>query len=366
MRVSNVLCGGRVTNHRGSTAFTLIELLTVVFIITLLIGILVPALNGARNMAKKTSTKATISAIGTSLDLFRGDNEREFSATNGYPPSFSHPRMLDSSGSDLFDRFKGECPFIKDKPVISGAHWLPMMLMGLDQEGYVKRSTVPRKDDMRDKPWLWYDPDALGTGKRLDRQPFYADPGNLKTKQTKDIGGHRNDALFEENVWTAVKNLPVIIDAFGTPILYFAANANGTTNNMLEDERDENNEYTGGVQQEGPPVYFHQDNHMFTGTKNEKGWDFDGPHVIAACGSERNADELSDPDNLEAANTFARYILDRTLLRTLRTKREAGETISESTPLRPVNADSYLLMSPGVDGVWGTRDDVTNFTLELE
>ena len=52
----------RTGKHRGSgrfRAFTLIELLTVMFIISLLIGLLIPALNAARNAAKKTATKAT-------------------------------------------------------------------------------------------------------------------------------------------------------------------------------------------------------------------------------------------------------------------------------------------------------------------
>ena len=166
-----------------------------------------------------------------------------------------------------------------------------------------------------------------------------------------------------------MRHLPVIVDDFSQPILYYVANANGRPTNIVEDERDEKNEYTGGDQREGPPYYFHQDNQLFTGTKDEPGWDFDGEHAIADSGANLNADELSDPENLESRNTFARFILDRTLLRSLEAQREQDDgdtTIKPGTPLRPVNPDSYLLISAGVDGRYGTSDDVTNFPLAVE
>ena len=78
------------------------------------------------------------------------------------------------------------------------------------------------------------------------------------------------------------------------------------------------------------------------------------------------ADELIDPANPKALASFARYIVDRTLLRSLKEEKPGGEKPSEKTQLRPVNADSYLLISAGVDGRFGTPDDVTNFPLSAE
>ncbi len=38
----------------------------------------------------------------------------------------------------------------------------------------------------------------------------------------------------------------------------------------------------------------------------------------------------------------------------------------DKAQLRPVNADSFLLISAGVDGRYGTNDDITNFPLAVE
>lgn len=58
---------------RRRLAFTLVELLTVIGIIALLIGILVPSLVPARDLAKKTKTAAELRSISTSLEMFRTD-----------------------------------------------------------------------------------------------------------------------------------------------------------------------------------------------------------------------------------------------------------------------------------------------------
>jgi len=42
------------------------------------------------------------------------------------------------------------------------------------------------------------------------------------------------------------------------------------------------------------------------------------------------------------------------------------ETIPPTQPLRPVNPDTYLLISPGADGLYGTPDDLSNMPAFLE
>jgi len=359
-------CGSKRRANRAA-GFTLVELLTVMFIISALIAILIPSLNAARNAAKKTSTMAAINSLRSSLDLFRQDNQRQFVATNGYPPSFAHPRILNKARDDIFDPCIGEFPFHADKPVVTGAHWLPAMLMGFDQLGYIDPKKVTKEKDLRYKPELWYTPDPLGDGTSLERVGLYADPSGLKTVRTQDLPGRPGQDFLTSDTWDTVKDFPVIVDAWGQPLLYYAANANGTTSNMVSDKRNCNNDYGTEDQEKGPPFYFHQDNHVFTGDEEKLGWDFDGEHAIARSGALLTAKELLDPANLEAKESFARFIVDRALLRTLdKKKQEEGKDPPATTPLRPVNAESYLLISPGVDGRYGTSDDVTNFPLAAE
>ena len=75
--------------------FTLVELLVVIGIITLLIGILFPALRGARTNAKITSCRALLSALDTGIASFKADST--FGGT--LPPSRPDSlRNLDEAG----------------------------------------------------------------------------------------------------------------------------------------------------------------------------------------------------------------------------------------------------------------------------
>jgi len=356
--------------HSRRRGFSLVELLTVIFIITLLIGILVPSLSAARNAAKKMTTKKALDSIKVGLEMFKNDNGSDFPQTNGYPPSFAHPPI---GNPPVFQSLLGEFPFLEKKPVVTGAHWLPAMLMGVDQLGYIKRSIVPNKDDLQKLPWKWYTPDPLGPGKLLQpRGGPYADTNGLAVKKTKDLPGRPNRALFgtgwtsDDNDPQGVQNLPVVVDAFDQPILYYAANAHGRESNMVEDVRKVDNDYTGGDQQNGPPMYFHQDNIPFTGKGNsdtERGWDFGNTgakHGIALSGATETAPDMvvaAQQEHVEHRENFARYIIDRKIYSAYAAHPDDAKP---TMPLRAVNADSYLLISAGVDGRYGTNDDVSN------
>ncbi len=355
----------RRRSHRP-TAFSLVELLTVVFIITLLIGILIPAISGARTSAKKLTTKKTIDTITVGLELFKNDNGTDFRQTNGYPPSFAHPKI---PGVE-FNAYRGEFPFIPadcgsqpDFPVVYGAHWLPAMLMGVDNLGYVKRSSVPQ-GDVRKQPWCWYTPDPLENGTRLDRMSMYLNPDDVRMLETRKLPGRPAEGVEDGDSelfpdWEEMNQLPVIVDAFDQPILYYVASTHGQPMNMLEDERSEDGVYDGGPQQDGVPYYFHQDNEGFTGKEDKRGWDFGSPqdHAIAISGSDLMASQLIMP---EYRDTFARYIIDRRVYATVLQGHLDGGIDTRNVPLRPVNADTFLLISAGPDLRYGTTDDPSN------
>ncbi len=349
-------------------AFSLIELLTVIFIISLLIGMLLPSINSARNAAKKAATAKTIESIQVGMEMFKNDNGRDFRQTNGYPPSFQHPPVAGYAHNNIL--YQGHFPFLPDfngtPPVVYGAHWLPAMLMGTHQLGYVKRSSVPAKNNLRRSPWLWYSTD-IGASDELPLEgPLYVDPGNIKTRKTRDLPGQPNLEDFFPDWGTGTANLkmadlPVFVDAFDQPMLYYVAGSHGRVTNMVHEDRIVDQNYTGtGQQDTGVPFYFHQDNEGFTGTVNDAeatdglGWDFGAHpkgHPIGKPGADLTALGIIDPNNRE---TFARYIVDRKIYAAL------GPNSTDSTPLRPVNADSYLIITAGPDGRYGTNDDVSN------
>jgi len=139
-------------------------------------------------------------------------------------------------------------------------------------------------------------------------------------------------------------------------VLYYVATRGGSMQNMVENEHDPQNRYP-----DGKPIYFHQDNVGFTGWADsagevdpKEGWDFGGggDHRIAFHGADLTALDIDDARNKDS---FARYILDVNAFRAIR-----EEIRSDKSPLRPVRRDSYLLITPGPDGLYGTNDDVSN------
>jgi len=306
--------------------FSLVELLTVVGIIALLIGILIPALNSARVSARKASSGQTIKAAAAGLEMFHKD-------FNAYPDS---RRRLD--------------PLIRlpvsenDNQPLNGAHWLARALAGHDLAGIDVGGEF--LNDRVGGGLDWSNAQARAPYEDArSRRPRYMDKTELFKRDVEIGTGGPGTGRY------------VLIDAFEFPVLYYRANARARS-------------FAGPVTGvDGPYVYDQRDNGDITGADGggiDQWWNLAGKPRrhglgIAACRSggspdcEMKADDCTTASPPHQGFTFAGYIHDEHV------RQGQGPGSVQFSQLRPVNPETYLLISPGADGLYGTLDDVKNF-----
>jgi prepilin-type N-terminal cleavage/methylation domain-containing protein len=308
--------------------FTLVELLTVVAIIALLIGILVPAVNQARKSAVKTSVRAQISGISQGLEMFRSDF--------GYYPS-SVPQSTDGKDakSDRSDADTAGEP-------INGAHRLAFALLGRDKLGCPAKRATPATPTVgvnygpdsiagayyTDTPKGSFSGNAVAIGswgddldQKTTRKGPYIDPKGFGA--VKDTSSDVNNYLFvltdkydkrvEESISTTADYLN------HSSILYYAANERGKRLYA-------NAAYT---TINGESIYYPQDNARI---------------AIADAGSAAKSVHFK---NGYTEENFFKFVED--------------EKAVIGTTHRPYNSESFLLISRGYDGIYGTADDVMNW-----
>lgn len=337
---------------RLARGFTLVELLTVIAIITLLISILIPSLNAARTHAKNARTAALLSAIKAGAELFRNESDR-------------YPRSWSKEGNP----FEGN-PNAPGPP-LSGAQWLALQLLGADLQGAVKPTVQNDSDEnglIDKKDWLaWY---SANPPRTFGRASLYVttDPTNVRTprhilKENPEAApapslllGAEDGGAGGASEWNNGR-LPMFVDAFGAPVLYYEASAfaeqpysTGSGSALVQGRYDQSHNamITGADAQNGQ---------VSVSGDNAAGWNLAGitppvgkpVHPLGTFGY-RAGDTTWPP-----SDSFAAVVSDRAIFDT---------TAQGNTPqgrIWPYNPELYLLIAAGKDGLYGTSDDIRNF-----
>lgn len=331
-------------------AFTVIELMVVVFIIGVLVAILVPVIAGVRRRAYATDTQNWVMQIAAACENYQqdfraypgplGDNQLRNSSVT-FPP-FIGFGMLPSAGAAGYDT-------TIQQGLITGSENLVLGLCG----GLI---VVPAGSNFA----LAYDPTQVGSGPSSlntanpARHAAYMDTQGLswrqgtagKTGQFADDAGSANDSL-----------IPEFVDRFPNgpmPILYLRAKR-GVPIITTGQTTGNNSVITAG---------------SYDATGNYVGT-YDLKLIIGYTDSNIGV-ERSLPANeyVFTAPPHGLKSVDPTV--TLTNPPPAGLTYrypadaypyfqNPAMPNTARNKDSFILISAGRDRVYGTRDDIVNF-----
>lgn len=368
-----------MTSTRTRRGFTLLEMLIVIVVITLLIAVLVPTFAQVRKTAKETQTRALMQILSTGIETFRSD------ATIGgaYPPSAS-----DTPGDGGTTKGAPPNPYNVKNPYtagtaarpymgISGAGLLVWALAGADLLGtpgfrtfrdgsYWSNDTDPTVDTATRSRSGGYAVDGT-TGEPIQkRYGPYIDLSKIKVTHNINVnsgsGGGPTSATVNyavDNEVEAYKSIsqkapermyPMFLDGFGNPILYWRADPAGFK------AADNAPVGSGAPTAANRGIYHFMDNGGLLTTQR-------GSITLSETPLKLTTGQvnMTDPSPLKCTGTvpptlgsavvwtditFAQYIRNRDV----------------TAKLAPQNAQGFLLVSPGADGVYGTGDDITNFS----
>ena len=289
----------------------MMEMLIVLGILMLLVGLLIPALTAVKNVAKETKQKAQFSTIELALASFKNDH-------GDYPPSdWTLPPNPASN--------------------YCGSQKLAEALLGWDLLGFHPNSAWRADGFDATGGFGTYDPtksrDLDGDGipdTMNERKEPYLELGTTSAFKLRDL--YRTNAN-----WTLAPDTYVLCDAFTNNKIMLAA--------------------TGKTARVGAPILYYRANTSQQFMRGRYNVQDNDALILMDWEADRNSSSmphpLNDPTNqyqffygtANAADGIVGYIQDPKI---------------EASPW-PYRPDSYLLISAGADGLYGTPDDIRNF-----
>ena len=326
----------------GNKGFTIVELLTVMSVIAVLIGLLVPALNLVKDFSKQVQQQAQFHSIDAALEMF--------SADFGYYPESN-------------DNAYAANPHPDDSTPYCGSNKLAEALVGKDYLGFHPNSDF-RADGLnyvinnlgvRIGPVEIYHADtditdweSASENIKARKGPYIEfenanafTMGEIYSDLDSGTGTFDADSLALCDVFAKKRTNAVTTTSTtkktGMPILYYRARTQFTRQNSITlTELD----LPASTPTYADDIYFYPDNDSITalGTPED-------PTIYHPLNAGGNG--YTDVANL---TLFDNMILNKQV----------------TAIRRPYRAGSYILMSAGQDGLYGTSDDVFNFTREAQ
>jgi len=291
------------TVNRNRKAFSIVELLTVMSIIIILMSLLLPAMNMIKRYSKKVKQHAQFHSIAAGLDMFLNE-------IGDYPES----DRLDDDG----------VPYC-------GAMRLAEAMVGQDLLGFHERSLFRSNGQDGANIVIYPDFATLTPQEKEDnlasrRGPF-VQPDKSEAYTIKEVyPAALLGAVFDPCSMVICDEYPRVRNQqtgkkIGMPVLYYRADVSGQEH------------VYGGTNN----IYENLDNQDLIDLGLP--WDSTGASVHPMDTS------VASPSGPELFYGIT----------------EDSRATALSNLTRPVLADTYILISAGFDGLYGTRDDVYNF-----